>query len=119
MRTANGRIDYGGDKTPPSPFFLRNQYLYKRDRLYLRSKIYRWKILVIFGLCAILANALLIFWVYSQRAPTVYVDGVLRSGDVYQRGIIQYKALTKRQNDDVMKLIKDNGRKKTIIKKNN
>ena len=106
MRTANGRVDYGGDKTPQSPFFLRNQYLYKRDRLYLRSKIYRWKMLVIVGLCAILANALLIFWVYSQRMPAVYVDGLLKSGALYQTGSLQYKELSKRQSDNVMKLIK-------------
>lgn len=82
----NGYSDYGSGLTPQHPFGLK--YPKHRERLMARLKTKNdlWRHLTIAGLCTILFNIVLIFWLTHTHRPEVFVSTILESGNVYQQG---------------------------------
>lgn len=82
----NGTSDYGSGLSSPHPFDLKYPKHTERLIAHLKTKNDLWRYLTIAGLCTILLNIMLMFWLTHIHKPKVFVSTILESGSIYQQG---------------------------------
>lgn len=111
-----GHTDYYGGIVPQHPFFLRRPTLHQRDLYTLEQKSRRWQWYALVGVCLIICNGLLAFWLLTVQKPVVFVDTVLHSGEIYQQGVFVKGPLSQQKSQDILMSGEKNVQTSSVIR---
>ena len=97
MHIKGGQTNYRGKHTLVHPFYVQRPKLRKRDLIFLHQRSMLWRRIAMTGLVGACFNIVLMMWVLSLNTPTIFVNTVLKSGYIYQRGYLNQAPLGKKK----------------------